>query len=131
MGKIVFFCIPAYGHTNPTIEVVRELINRGNEVWYYSFNEFKGKIEDTGANFISCDDFLPSLPKNPDKVIGKDFNALIEMIVDTTASLDNKVCKELKEIKPDMIVSDSICFWGKLFAKKLNIKYVCSTTTFA
>ena len=26
MSKIVFFCIPAYGHTNPTIEVVRELV---------------------------------------------------------------------------------------------------------
>ena len=44
MSKIVFFSIPAYGHTNPTIEVVRELCNRGNEVWYYSFNEFKRTI---------------------------------------------------------------------------------------
>ena len=25
MSKIVFFCIPAYGHTNPTLGVVREL----------------------------------------------------------------------------------------------------------
>ena len=24
MSKIVFFCIPAYGHTNPTLGVVRE-----------------------------------------------------------------------------------------------------------
>ena len=44
MSKIVFFSIPAYGHTNPTIEVVRELVDRGNEVLYYSFNEFKDKI---------------------------------------------------------------------------------------
>lgn len=32
MSKIVFFSIPAYGHTNPTIEVVRELSTRGHEV---------------------------------------------------------------------------------------------------
>lgn len=32
MSKIVFFCMPAHGHTNPTIEVVRELVVRGNEV---------------------------------------------------------------------------------------------------
>ena len=25
MSTIVFFCIPAYGHTNPTLGVVREL----------------------------------------------------------------------------------------------------------
>ena len=43
MSKIVFFCIPAYGHTNPTIEVVRELVKRGNQVHYYSFYEFRSK----------------------------------------------------------------------------------------
>ena len=32
MSKIVFFCIPAHGHTNPTLGVVRELIERGHEV---------------------------------------------------------------------------------------------------
>ena len=29
MSKIVFFCIPAHGHTNPTLGVVRELVERG------------------------------------------------------------------------------------------------------
>ena len=28
MSKIVFFCIPAHGHTNPTLGVVRELVRR-------------------------------------------------------------------------------------------------------
>ena len=37
MSKIVFFCIPAYGHTNPTLGVVRELTARGHEVRYYSY----------------------------------------------------------------------------------------------
>ena len=32
MSKIVFFSIPADGHTNPTIEVVRELSGKGHEV---------------------------------------------------------------------------------------------------
>ena len=131
MSKIVFFCIPAHGHTNPTIEVVRELVNRGNEVVYYSFNEFKDKIEGAGAKFISCDKYLPELKPEDEKKVGKDFAALIEMVVDTTLALDEKVCSELKEFKPDCIVSDSLSFWGKLFAKKLNIPYICSTTTFA
>jgi MGT family glycosyltransferase len=131
MSKIVFFCIPAYGHTNPTIPVVQELANRGHEVWYYSFSTFKERIESAGARFIGCDEYLPELRPEDEKKIGKDFAALIEMVVDTTISLDNKVCRELQEFKPDCIVSDSICFWGKLFAAKLNIPYICSTTTFA
>ncbi|KJB87932.1 glucosyltransferase [Paenibacillus sp. E194] len=132
MSKIVFFSIPAHGHTNPTIPVVAELVNRGHQVWYYSFLEFQEKIEGAGAAFIACDEFLPQLSqKEMDRKVGKDFTALIEMVADTTIALDEKVCKELREIQPDCIVSDSICFWGKLFAKKLEIPYVCSTTTFA
>lgn len=131
MSKIVFFSIPAHGHTNPTIEVVRELVDRGNEVLYYSFNDFKDKIERAGARCICCDEYLPKLRPEDEKKIGKDFPALIEMIVDTTISLDKKVCKELKDFSPDCIVSDSLSFWGKLFAQKLNIQYICSTTTFA
>ncbi|WP_046173477.1 macrolide family glycosyltransferase [Domibacillus indicus] len=132
MKKVVFFSIPAHGHTNPTLPVAAELVNRGHEVWYYSFFEFQKKIEEAGAQFISCDAFLPSISeKEVNRRAGKDFAALIEMAADTTIALDEKVCKELKEFQPDCIVSDSLCFWGKLFAGKLGIPYVCSTTTFA
>lgn len=131
MSKIVFFSIPAHGHTNPTIAVVKELTERGHEVWYYSFNIFKEKIEAAGAKFIGCDEYLPEIKPEDEKKIGKDFAALIEMVADTTINLDKKVCKELQDFNPDCIVSDSLCFWGKLFSKKLGIKYICSTTSFA
>ncbi|WP_036815463.1 macrolide family glycosyltransferase [Pontibacillus yanchengensis] len=132
MSKIVFFSIPAHGHTNPTIPVVAELVSKGHQVWYYSFYEFQGKIEGAGATFIPCDEFLPPASEEElNRKVGKDFAALIEMVVDTTIALDEKVCSELRAMQPDCIVSDSLCFWGKLFAKKLNIPYVCSTTSFA
>jgi MGT family glycosyltransferase len=132
MSKIVFFSIPAHGHTNPTLPVVSELVRKGHEVWYYSFKEFQEKIEGVGAKFIPCDEFLPPISQQElNRKVGKDFAALIEMIVNTTIALDEKVCTELREYRPDCIVSDSLCFWGKLFAKKLGIPYICSTTTFA
>ncbi|MEI3101762.1 MAG: hypothetical protein V8T45_08275 [Oscillospiraceae bacterium] len=40
MAGIAFFNIPAHGHTNPTIGVVRELIDRGHSVSYYSYESF-------------------------------------------------------------------------------------------
>ena len=131
MKKIVFFSIPALGHTNPTIELVSELVNRGNQVWYYSFNEYREKIENAGAKFVSCDDALLKLPPRYEKELGENISTLFEMVLDLTIELDNKVCKELKEINPDCIVSDSMSIWGKLFANKLNIPHICSTTTFA
>ena len=57
MSKIVFFCIPAHGHTNPTLGVVRELVSRGHRVIYYSYEMFRDKIEATGAELIACDDY--------------------------------------------------------------------------
>ena len=50
--RVMWFCIPAHGHTNPTIEVVRQLTERGHAVRYYSFEEFRGKIEGAGAEFV-------------------------------------------------------------------------------
>ena len=61
MKKIAVFCIPAHGHTNPMLPVVRELAARGDEVRFYSFSEFQEKIEQTGAAFVGCDRFLPEL----------------------------------------------------------------------
>ena len=57
MSKIVFFGIPAHGHTNPTLGAVKELISRGHQVWYYSYNIMREKIQSAGAAFISCDDY--------------------------------------------------------------------------
>ena len=131
MSRIAFFCIPAWGHTNPTVEVVRTLVRQGHQVRYYSFAPFREKLEDAGAEVVLCDSFLPPPPKDLDKKVGKDFSTLVEMAADTTLALEDKVCRELTEFRTEVIVSDSVCFWGKLFAWKLGIPYVCSTTTFA
>lgn len=133
MHKIVFFCIPAQGHTNPTLGVVQELVARGNEVWYYSYEIMREKIESTGAHFIPCDAYDPQmqLSKEDNKRIGTDLAFSTELIVNLTLALDDAILKEIRVLKPDVIVSDSVAFWGKLIAKKLKIPFVSSTTTFA
>ena len=133
MSKIVFFCIPAHGHTNPTLGVVRELVSRGHQVWYYSYNMMREKIEAAGATFVSCDDYDMEQKLNAKDAtrIGKDMAFSIKILVDTTLALDDKVCKEMEELKPDCIVADSMALWGKAIAHKLHIPFVSSTTTFA
>ena len=112
MSRIVFFCIPAWGHTNPTVEVVRQLTAMGHQVRYYSFAPFREKLEEAGAEVVCCDDAIPPAPKDLDKKVGRDFAALVEMVTDTTLTLEGKVCRELEEFKPDVVVSDSVCFWA-------------------
>lgn len=133
MSKIVFFCIPAHGHTNPTLGVVKELVSRGHQVWYYSYNIIREKIESAGATFISCDDYDTerNLSAKDSTRVGKDLAFSTKILVDTTLALDEKVCKEMAELKPDCIVADSMALWGKAVALKRGIPFVSSTTTFA
>ena len=133
MSKSVFFCIPAHGHTNPTLGVVKELVSRGHQVWYYSYNIMREKIESAGATFISCDDYDTerNLSAKDSTRVGKDLAFSTRILVDTTLALDDKVCKEMAELKPDCIVADSMALWGKAVALKLGIPFVSSTTTFA
>ena len=130
--KVAWFCIPAHGHTNPTLGVVKDLTDAGHEVYYFSFKMFKGKIENVGAHFISCDayDFEMEDKDNADRV-GKDMAFATELLVSSTLALDEMIAEKVEAIKPDMIVSDSVAYWGKLTAMKYNIPYVSSTTTFA
>ena len=131
--KVVFFNIPAHGHTNPTLGVVKELIKNNHEVYYYSYEIMKEKIESTGAKFIACDKFdsQTKLSNEDKEKITKDIAFSTNLIVDMTLSLDDAILQEMKELKPDVIVGDSVAFWGKLIAKKLNIPFISSTTTFA
>lgn len=130
--KIAWFCIPAHGHTNPTLGLVKALTEAGHEVWYFSFNEFREKIENAGATFISCDeyDFDMEDKGNADRV-GKDKVYATELLVSSTLALDEMTARVLGEIRPDIVVSDSVAYWGKLAAMKHGLPYVSSTTTFA
>lgn len=133
MSKIVFFCIPAHGHTNPTLGVVEELVKRGHEVVYYSYNQFREKIESLGAEFIACDNYDMEQKLTPEDAtkIGKDMAFSTQILVDTTLGLDDMVCEHMQRLQPDCIVADSMAVWGKAVALKLGIPFVSSTTTFA
>lgn len=130
--KIAWFCIPAHGHTNPTLGIVRELTKAGHQIYYFSFEMFREKIEAAGATFIGCDgyDFEMEDKENADRV-GKDKVFATELLVSSTLALDEMTTQKIEEIKPDLVVSDSVAFWGKLVAMKHGIPYVSSTTTFA
>mgnify|MGYP003469564245 FL=1 len=131
--KIVFFNIPAHGHTNPTIGVVKELIKNNHDVYYYSYETMRKKIESSGAHFIPCDKFdsQTKLSNEDKEKIAKDLVFSTNLIVDMTLRLDDEILKEMQELKPDVIIADSMAFWGKLIAKKLNIPFISSKSTFA
>ena len=130
--RIMWFCIPAFGHTNPTVEFARELVRRGHDIRYYSFESFRQRIEATGAAFVPCDRFLPPLTAESERRLKR--VSTTEMSVQsfrTTANMDATLTRDIETFHPDLVISDSACFWGKLTAMKHRLPLVCSTTTFA
>ena len=132
MKNIAFFCIPAHGHTNPMLPVAAELVRRGDRVRFYSFREFEEKILATGAEFISCDPFLPELDEKEQASI-KSVSSTEMSIQDIriTRAMDTFLSEEFDNFCPDVVYTDSVCFWGKLNAWKHQVPMVVSTSTFA
>ena len=132
MRKAAFFCIPAHGHTNPILPVAAELVKRGSRVRFYSFDVVKEKIEATGAEFVSCDAFLPALSEQEEAGLKR--VSTTEMTIQDiriTLGMDSFLDEEFKTFQPDVVYSDSVCFWGKLNAWKHQVPLVVSTSTFA
>lgn len=130
--KNSIFCIPAQGHTNPMLPIAAELVRRGNAVRFYSFDEFEKKIRDTGAEFLSCDSFLPKLTEQEEAGL-KNVSATEMTVQDIriTLSMNDFLDKEFKTFQPDVVYTDSVCFWGKLNAWKHHVPMAVSTSTFA
>ena len=132
MKKIAVFCIPAHGHTNPILPVVAELVRRGDDVRFYSFNEFREKIEKTGADFVSCDSFLPKLnAKQEENLKNVSSTEMTIQDIRTTLAMNDFMQDEFEAFRPDVVYTDSVCFWGKLNAWKYDVPMVVSTSTFA
>lgn len=131
--KIAWFCIPAAGHTNPTLAVVRRLTDMGHAVRYYSFEAFREKLEAAGAEFIPVDKYCAEIHLSPadGKRIATDTAFATKVLADTTLAVDEALLANLQAWQPEVIVADSMALWGKLLAIKLGVPFVSSTTTFA
>ena len=125
MAKGLFLIFPAHGHINPTIGLVRELIDKGDEITYISANEFKDKIEKVGATFKGYDQDFSINPNNTNILC-----SMLEQIMNMNKDIVGLALKE--ETSYDYLVCDPIIFAGEKLKKKLNIKKTISTlTTFA
>ena len=69
MAKALFLSLPLHGHTNPSLPVVRALVERGDEVVYYSAAAFAAKVEETGARYRPYRNaFLADITNLPERI---------------------------------------------------------------
>jgi len=53
MSEILFLGVPSFGHINPTIGLIAELVKRGERVTYFASAKFREPIEAAGAE-LKC-----------------------------------------------------------------------------
>ena len=77
---IAFVSLGAFGHINPTLSLVTELISRGVRVTYFTTENMRKVIEPTGAKFVPMKSWMAEndkhneAPKDDEKKEEKPFN---------------------------------------------------------
>ncbi|GAB3178178.1 MGT family glycosyltransferase [Micromonospora palomenae] len=123
MSAIAFLNIAMHGHINPTLPVVAELVRRGHSVTYHTTPAFAEEIAATGARVLRYpgeDQPLASTPVT-----------LMEQLARTAVRVLPAVLTDLRGARPDLVVHDSLCPWGPVAARELDVPAASSFTTFA
>ena len=114
--KLLMVNLPFSGHTNPTIELARQLVKSGHSVSYIHAEEWRHKILATGADFI---------PYNPVKKKGKWFGSEIQAW--------NQAYQTLLRVGSDYdaLIYEMLFLQGKQAADQLGIPAFRLFSTFA
>ncbi|MDF2671961.1 MAG: glycosyltransferase [Clostridiales bacterium] len=109
MASILMINVPYSGHTNPTLPLANELIKRGHKVLYINAEEFREKIEATGATFIPYINY----PSNPSEQQQKTkcFRAAFETALNIN-------------VRIDLLIYEMFFYPGIRIAEKLGIPCV-------
>jgi MGT family glycosyltransferase len=123
--KIFVHSLPASGHVNPMSGVVERLVKEYKaKVYWYSTEQFKTIIENTGAEFRELNGWtddpksMPNLPPNKRSFPLLTFLNLLLRVAE--ANLQN-LTDDIEQDKPDLILSDSMALHFK-WAWRLYIK---------
>ena len=126
MAKVLFFNLPAYGHMNPTLPLVAELVQRGEHVIYYSAEAFRPAIEQAGATFRGIDAYFNERTYVDDNLVRFSYT-----LIRATQAIIPAILFAVTADKPDYILYDSLCVWGKCIAQILQVPAIASVTTLA
>jgi MGT family glycosyltransferase len=123
MSKVLIFNVAESGHINPSLALTQELISQGDQVKYYADSQFKATIEATGASFRASESSsffsrATGMKGMPDMLLN-------------FASIIDELAPEIRVEKPDYVIYDSMCLWGRLLAEILKVPAIRLSATHA
>lgn len=122
MARAWFFNIPFHGHVNPTLPLIRELVNRGESITYFSSRTFEERICTTGASFRGYEDLYTF--EGSRKVTHIIHHA--SLVAEATHALLPQILSAVEKERPDYLMFDMSAPWGEIASRRFNTPSVAS-----
>lgn len=132
---IVFVSLGAFGHINPTLALVTELLRQGVRVTYFTTEAFRKIIEPTGATFVPVPSWMAENDKHNEGGEKKEDDGGVAAAVpfiflkEAGAYIDT-VLDTLKNDRPDAIIHDFAGIAGTIAADALQVPNVMLYTSY-
>ncbi|MFD9890431.1 macrolide family glycosyltransferase [Amycolatopsis sp. NPDC059027] len=130
MSRVVMAGMPAWGHVNPSLPILRELTRRGVEVTYYTGEEFRAPVERAGCEFRAYPPGTISVADIADATRSGSTLRVVTRVLEATESLLPFLRDELAGSPPAAIAFDSNAIWGRMAAASLGVPMISLMTTF-
>ncbi|WPS88327.1 macrolide family glycosyltransferase [Brevibacillus halotolerans] len=134
MARVLYVTIPAEGHVNPTLGLVKQLVDNGEEVVYMCSEEYRARLAQTGAQFLAYQldeqifrelGFNPTEIRHPLQFTDFMLRGIIEPHIP-------EILRQVENDSFDYLIFDSLFGWGgEILGKRLGIPTICSVTNFA
>lgn len=130
MARIVVLSVPAYGHLNPVLPIVAELVRRGHDVVVYDEPPFEPVIRAAGASFVAYPRAM-SMEDMAAVLIGGDLMRTFELFLRASGPLYDFCYAQMRDSPPDILIVDGVALWGEMLGRKLHVPTVVASPFFA
>lgn len=136
---IAVVSLGAFGHINPTLSLVTELVKRGVRVTYFTTEDFRRIIEGTGAKFVpmkswmAANDNRNDAPKDKkEEKKDESFDSAIVpfLFMNEAGAFIDDILAVLKKDKPDAILHDFAGIAGTIAADHLGVPDIMLYTSY-
>ena len=132
---IAVVSLGAFGHINPTLSVVTELVRRGVRVTYFTTENFRSIVEPTGADFVPVKSWMEGNDKhNEDKKddqTEENVAAVVPFLfLNEAGSYIDDILASLEKDKPDAIMHDFAGIAGTMAADVLKVPNIMIYTSY-
>ncbi|MDT9690182.1 macrolide-inactivating glycosyltransferase [Streptomyces sp. P9(2023)] len=121
-AHIAMFSIAAHGHVNPSLEVIRELVDRGHRVSYAIPASFAEKVAATGATPVVYRSTLPT-DDDPDAWGTELIDHVEPFLADAIQALP-QLAEAFDADRPDLVLHDITAYPAPVLAHRWGVPVV-------